>query len=144
LKFTWEDEAAAGKAWPLPHPDCPLTATQFAIVYGIQIDQGPITVGIDRRWAVALVNEHGKFFSGQFEWPHQTLPTLPDILTGLASEAAHVETVLDELEWARHSGVIVDAALGQKYLTALRQAQRLRAWLPAGAYETLLWQVTQL
>jgi hypothetical protein len=138
----WEDEAEAGKARVLAHPETPLTATQFASVHGIQIDQGPGTVGIDRRWAAALINEKGHLFTGQFEWPHQTIPTLPDILTALASEAAHVETVLDELEWARASGVIAEGT--QKYLTALRQAQHLRTWLPVGAYETLLWEVTQL
>jgi hypothetical protein len=66
---------------------------------------------------------------------------IADILASLASDAANVEGSTDACNWAHNMGIPVDTFIGQKYLTARRQARRLRAWLPVGAYETLLWEI---
>lgn len=136
----WEDEAEAGKARVLAHPEAPLTATGFASVHGIEIENcTPGSV-----WIAGLRQRRGFIFFVTFPRTHTARPLISDILSGIASEAAVVETSLDERDWARNAGIPFDGTVRQKYLTAQLQARRLREWLPVGAYETLLWKVTQL
>jgi len=122
-----------------------LTATAFAAQHEISLYRRPEPLGTDRRWSATLARPYPAcpLFRGHFEWPHAHAPQLPDILTHLATEADAVDTAIDQHEWARYAGIPDDQFLPGKYLIARAQARRLKEWLPPGAYETLVAEVTQ-
>ena len=120
-----------------------MTATEFAAQHGIRPTEWLFPEG--NHPTVVLSRPDGMTFRGTFEWRDPLPPCLCDALVGLATAAADVEVACDEQEWARYSGTGINTVptLVERYRAARAQAAALRTFLPVGAYETLLWDVTQ-
>jgi hypothetical protein len=151
----WEDEAEAGKRSHYPFyqtgetirllksVEDAQTFGGFARLHGITIGEITLLTGNHRRWLTGLRRRGMPLFVAEFERTHTTRPLVVDILASLASDATAVETSISADDWALNTGIPYEKNLRHKYLTARRQTRRLRAWLPVGAYETLLWNITQ-
>lgn len=119
-----------------------MNASDFAAENGITVGLIAST-GVDRRVRVELHRPGSLGFVGLIEWNEPGMPNIADILTALADTAADIETAIDAEEWARYVGIRADRMLEEKYRVAKDQARRLEQWLPVGAYETLMWDLTQ-
>jgi hypothetical protein len=72
-------------------------------------------------------------------------PELPDVLDGLAAEAAVVDQARRYEQWAVQMGFDPDSRHGERvYRAARRQAKLLRELLGDHVYEQLLWQTERL
>lgn len=113
----------------------------FARIHGIEVESFMLITGTDGRWVSGLRRRGGPLFATQFTRTQTGRPLIADILASLAKDAAAVETSINAYDWSWNVGIPSGQPIGQKYLTARLQARRLRAWLPVGSYETLLWDV---
>jgi hypothetical protein len=140
----WEDEAEAGKTIRLLElVEDARTFGDFARLHGIEAEHAMWMTASSPRWIASLRRRGKHVFLAQFVRTHSGRPLVVDILASLASDATAVETSISADDWALNTGIPYEKNLRHKYLTARRQARRLRAWLPVGAYETLLWNITQ-
>ena len=72
-------------------------------------------------------------------------PTLADVLDCLASDASGVENAKSFEDWASEYGYDTDSRKAEKtYRIIEKQAQELKSFLGADAYDTLLWNTERL
>ena len=119
----------------------------FAAAFHISLEGLPVPIGHHNRWTFVLrrpAQDGGRHydFIATIAWTADRRPDLTDILTGMADEMRLSEVALDATEWARLAGVPEDDSSRLVYLIVRRHANTLRAWLPVGGYEILLWDAT--
>lgn len=76
---------------------------------------------------------------------HTQAPKLAEVLDCLASDASGFENARSFDEWCSEYGYDIDSRKAERtYRIIEKQANRLKAFLGQGAYETLLWNTERL